>query len=128
MRALHAILIPATVALLGVTACRSMGASSPQEQPSSDSAILRVTNDNFSDIEVFIVRSGLATRIGRVSAGSTQRFTLTPTLLGPSDVTFIATPTNGSGRGSSGSLVVLPGRTVDFRINALIGQSSATVQ
>lgn len=114
--------------LLAGLSCRSGGADPAEGEATSSLAWLRVTNDNFNDVDIYVVRSGLPTRIGRVSAGRTQQFTLTPALLGPSDVSFIASISGGNARASSGSLVVSAGQTVDFRVSSALAQSTATVR
>jgi hypothetical protein len=130
MRTLPRLLLSAAIAatLLGATSCRSMGADPAEDgAPTSSASYLKVINENFSDVDIHIVRSGLPTRIGRVMAGRTQQFTLTPSLLGPSNVTFLATISGSTARASSGSLIVSSGQTVEFRVASTLSQSSATV-
>jgi hypothetical protein len=131
MRILPRLLLPAAVAatLLGASSCRTMGGDPAAEGTAASTvAYLRVENENFSDVDIHIVRSGLPTRIGRVMAGHVQQFTLTPALLGPSDVVFLATVAGSNARASSGSLIVSAGQTVNFRVASTLSQSSATIR
>lgn len=128
MRTIRALLLAATLSTFAAS-CISLGASDPGEQDVQpvQTVTLVVQNDNFADVDVYLLRSGMATRIGRVSSGATRRFTLTPAQLGPGDIRFVAAPSVGNGAANSGSLVVLGGQTVEFRVAPVFAQSVATV-
>jgi hypothetical protein len=129
MRSLRLALLAASLVVsLPTTACRSAGADPGSGGARSDAVTLRVTNDNFSDMDIYALRSGVQTRIGRVTAGTTGRFTLGPTIVGPGDVELLAAAVNGGGTVRSGSLVVFGGQTIDFRVAAVMNQSRAVVQ
>jgi len=89
---------------------------------------LVVQNQNFYDMDVYVVSEGLATRIGDVTGNSTARFTLDPSFFPSNELRVIATPVGGNGRASSGALNVAPGQTISFTIAPVLRQSSAIVR
>jgi hypothetical protein len=89
---------------------------------------LVVQNQNFYDMDLYVVSEGLATRIGDVSGNSTARFTLDPSFFPSSELRVIATPVGGNGRASSGPLNVAPGQTINFTIASVLRQSSASIR
>jgi hypothetical protein len=110
------------------TACRSSNAYDPEGR-ASDVALLIVENQNFNDVDIYAVSTGLASRIGTVSGGnSTARFAINPTMYNASDFRLVATPIGGNGRASSGPLLVSPGRTIKFTITPNLATSHAEVQ
>ena len=89
---------------------------------------LVVQNQNFYDMDVYIVSEGLATRVGDVTGNSTGHFTLDPSFFPSNELRVIATPIGGNGRASSGVLNVAPGQTISFTIAPLLRQSSAIIR
>ena len=97
--------------------------------PGTQGAVgLVVQNQNFYDMDLYVVSEGLATRIGDVTGNSTARFTLDPSFFPSSELRIIATPVGGNGRASSGPLSVGPGQTITFTIAPVLRQSSATIR
>jgi len=92
------------------------------------SVSLTVQNQNFYDMDLYVVSEGLATRIGDVTGNSTGHFVLDPSFFPSSEIRIIATPIGGNGRASSGPLNVGPGQSINFTIASLLRQSSATVR
>ena len=89
---------------------------------------LVVQNQNFYDMDLYVVSEGLATRIGDVGGNSSAHFTLDSSFFPSSEFRIIATPVGGNGRASSGPLNVGPGQTITFTIAAVLRQSSATIR
>lgn len=89
---------------------------------------LTVQNQNFYDMDLYVVSEGLATRIGDVTGNSTGHFVLDPSFFPSNEIRIIATPVGGNGRASSGPLNVGPGQSITFTIASLLRQSSATVR
>jgi len=108
-------------------ACRSADPYA-LDQVRPDGATLVVRNDNFADMDLYAVSSGLATRIGTVSGLSTQSFALSSTMIGGSDFRVVATPIGGNGRASTGALLVRGGSVIDFRIASVLNQSVGSVR
>jgi hypothetical protein len=109
------------------TACHRAGFSNAPA--STQGAVgLVVQNQNFYDMDVYVVSEGLATRVGDVTGNSTGRFTLDPSFFPSNELRVIATPVGGNGRASSGALIVAPGQTISFTIAPVLRQSSVTVR
>jgi hypothetical protein len=89
---------------------------------------LVVQNQNFYDMDLYVVSEGLPTRIGDVGGNSSAHFTLDPSFFPSSDIRIIATPVGGNGRASSGPLSVGPGQTINFTIAPVLRQSSASIR
>jgi len=63
---------------------------------------LRVTNSNWSDVRIYVVRGALRVRLGTVTTNSTVDFTIPADFLsGAGNVTLLATPVAGSGSWST---------------------------
>lgn len=128
MRALHkfalALVLTGPVAL---SACRSSNAYDIANRQSNDATLI-VENQNFYDVDVYALSSGLPTRIGTVSGNSSLSFALRSTVFTATDFRLVATPIGGNGRGSSGLLSVSAGQTVKFTIAPVLNQSFAQIQ
>lgn len=129
MRILRRLALAAMLAsAAGTSACRSGNAYDVADRQAND-VMLVVENQNFTDVDIYALSSGLPTRIGTVSGGnSTARFVLRPTVTNASDFRLIATPIGGNGRVSSGPLIVSSGRTIKFTIAPNLATSHAEVQ
>jgi hypothetical protein len=116
----------ALVTLPAAEGCRSGNAYAVDDQQ-PEIVVLAVKNDNFLDVDVYALSSGLPTRVGTVTGLSSARFALNPTLYGASDFRIIATPIGGNGRASSGPLIVHAGQTVEFTVGSRLAQSVASI-
>jgi hypothetical protein len=115
------------VALSGAAACRSANPYDVAEaQPGNIALVVR--NNNFNDVDVYAVSSGLATRIGTVTGNSSATFTLNPSLVSPTDFRIVATPIGGNGRASTGPINVSPGQTIEFTVGPVLSQSTVSIR
>lgn len=125
-------LVAAIVALTaaGATGCAHTGRGGALGNPiSADSGVtLVVRNDNFSDVDVWVISYGLPTRLGVVMGSNSQSFQLDPTVTRAPDLRFVATPIGGNGRANSGPVVVQPGQTIEFRIGLRLRLSTVSVR
>ena len=129
MRNLRRIALAAMLAgPAALSACRTANPYDA-ENPKPEDAMLIVENQNFYDVDIYALSTGLSTRIGTVTGtNGTARFALSPTIIGASDFRLIAAPIGGNGRASSGPLLVSGGRTIKFTITPSLAQSHAEVQ
>ena len=129
MRVLRKLTLAVTLAsAAGLSACRSGNPYDIAQRQAND-VMLIVENQNFADVDVYALSSGLPTRIGTVSGGNTTaRFALSPTVTNATDFRLVATPIGGNGRASSGVLVASPGRTIKFTISPNLATSHAEIQ
>jgi hypothetical protein len=88
---------------------------------------LRVRNDNFLDMDVYVVSDALATRLGTVTGNSSRNFVLDASLA-TQDLRIVATPIGGNGRASTGLVTVAPGQTIDFTIGSVLRNSTVTIR
>lgn len=89
---------------------------------------LVVQNQNFYDMDLYVVSQGVATRVGDVTGNSTGRFRLDPSFFPSSELRVVATPVGGNGRAFSGPLNVAPGQTIVFTIGSVLRQSTASIR
>ena len=88
-----------------------------------------VQNQNFADVDVFVVRDGaVVTRLGMVNGESTARFPIDPSLFPTGSLSLVARPIGGSGVARSGPVLVNGGQTVTFTIQPELAASMATVR
>ena len=73
-------------------------APSPAPEPRLPVA-LRVTNSNWSDVRIYVVRGTMSLRLGTVTTNSTVDFTIPADFLGGAgNVSLVAAPVAGRGR------------------------------
>jgi len=113
-----------------VAAVLALGACAPPVQPDGPSAVpaatVRVTNNNWADMNVFVVRNGMRTRLGTVTSLKTTTFRVPSSTLprGVTQVRIIADPI-GSSRGYiSEELPLYPGQEVAMTVQSVIHMSS----
>ncbi|MEO8335785.1 MAG: hypothetical protein ABI664_12485 [bacterium] len=129
MRILRNIALAAMLASpAAFAACRSSNAYDVENRKPEDTMLV-VENQNFYDVDIYALSSGLPTRIGTVSGSSgTGRFALNATIISSTDFRLVAAPIGGNGRASSGPLLVGPGQTIKFTITPSLSHSHAEVQ
>lgn len=116
----------ALIALVAVAACaRRHGPETDFDRP--DPIPVHVKNENFLDMNVYVVSSGVSRRLGTVSGNGTGNFTIAWSVANGQSFYLTATPIGGRGTASSGSLNVSPGQEIDFKIGSTLRQSAAIV-
>ena len=121
------VMVTASLLALGVAGCRSGSPFQANGPTPSGAVTLDVRNDNFADMDVYVVSEGLASLVGTVNGMSKASFILDPTFFPSSDLRVVATPIGGNGRAASDRLIVPPGHTIDFTIGAVARESRAIV-
>ncbi len=120
------------LAALAASACGRTSASSAANAvlaPVAGGATVVVQNQNFADVDVFVVRDGdIQTRLGMVNGESTAKFTVDQSLFPTGTLNLIARPIGGLGAARSGPVLVGPGETVTFTIDPDLRASAATVR
>ena len=78
---------------------------------------VRVENHNFSDVDLFVVRSGGRIRLGTVTGLTTEVFTIPQGVVEVSgDLQFLASPVGGRGGALSMSIPASPGDSLVLEI------------
>jgi len=119
-------LLAASATLSAATACSRPNEAAGELSPAT-SIGLDVTNQNFLDMDVYVVSEGLATRLGTVSGNGSRHFMLNPSVASQ-DLRIVATPIGGNGRASSGTIAVGPGQTIDFKIGSSLRNSTVDIR
>lgn len=119
--------------ILGGTLVAVLGACAPTSDPArgpvveGEPALVQVTNNNWLDMAVYAVRSGLRVRLGTVTSLNTETFTVPRALMtGASAFQLVADPIGSSGTFKTQSVSVWPGQTVKFQIENQIGISNVS--
>ena len=85
--------------------------------------ILKVENDSFSDMRIYVVQSGQRVRIGTAGGKSVSSFTLPQAIMhGIRTLAFEAVPIGANGKAISEEITVNPGEQVTLRIPPTAGQ------
>jgi len=121
-------LFAAAATLSGAAACSHNTYEAAGEVAPANSIDLQVRNQNFLDMDVYAVQAGgLATRLGTVTGNSTKTFILPPAYASQ-DLQIVASPIGGTGRASTGPIVVGAGQTVEFRIGSVLANSTVFIR
>ena len=123
--------VAALVAALSLAGCTSMersGNAGGDVGAASDAVSVLVTNNNYSDVNVYAVRGGERIRLGTVTGNSSATFAMDRSIYGVNDVSLIGVPIGGFGSARSGRLSLSPGDSVEFRIMPVIDQSTVFVR
>ena len=111
---------------LAVPACARHRVGSGAAIPAEWS--LTVTNHHWLDCEIYVVHSGLTTRVGLVTATATETFVLQTYLLGPGgDIRLLAIPIGGAQRVSTGVITISGGQSVEWTLERTLRSSSFSV-
>ena len=116
------------VLLVVATACVHRSPNDQESDTRYDPVPVHVRNDNFLDMNVFVVAGGMARRLGQVTGNSEADFSIEWSVANGQSFYLQAIPIGGFGAAYSGSLNVGPGQMVDFRIGSTLRQSYATVR
>ena len=108
------------------------GACSSNQKPSEayprmEPVRVHVKNENFLDVNVALVTSGVSRRLGMVAGNSGGDFKVEWSMVNGQNVVLTATPIGGRGSGMTGSLNVGPGQVIDFKVGSVLRQSTASV-
>lgn len=93
---------------------RRAGRGAPEPQAVTT---VRVQNQNFLDMNVYVIQGGARSRLGTATGNSTTRFTIPATLVHTlSQLRFLADPIGGRGSPVSEEITVSPGDEVTLTI------------
>jgi hypothetical protein len=109
-------LAPLGLVLLALACGRAAKTGDHEPAPRAETAV-KVQNQNYLDMNVYVVRGGQRIRIGTVTGLSTQVFMLRPDMIGPaSDVQFEIHPIGGRRNTRSETISVQPGDVIELTI------------
>jgi hypothetical protein len=115
MHALTRRLMLPLVLLMLVAACSTRRSNRPPT--ATPPTYVRITNQSWLDMNMYVLRSSQRIRLGTVGANQTQRFTLPANLVfGATPLRFMADPIGSSRTAQSFEIVVSPGDEVTLTI------------
>ena len=120
----------ARVAASALSAC-ARNKSDEQEadiEPSREPIQVHVRNENFLDMTIAVIASGVSRRLGQVSGNGVGDFTINPNIANGQSINVTATPIGGNGRYTSPGLSVTSGQMIDVRIASTLRQSNVIVR
>ena len=103
--------------LLVLAVAAACGPRSRRPAAASPPTYVRVTNQSWLDMNVYVIRSSQRIRLGTVGANQTQRFTLPQNLVfGATPLRFLADPIGSARTAQSFEIVVSPGDEITLTI------------
>ena len=116
------------IALLGLsTACgasRSAVATAPEA--SSNDISVQIDNQNYSDMEIYVVRGGQRWLIGQAGGLTKTTLTIRNAIRGNGQVRLLADPVGGARPITTPTLVVPPGQSIFWTIGSDPATSTAS--
>lgn len=119
----------AAVALMAGGCASSTGGDMQNLMEESDRTAIRVTNNNWADMTIYVERSGLKRRLGTVTSQSTQTFDVPRHLVestGP--VHLVADPIGSSRLFASPPLLISAGQTAEWKLENSLALSSIWIR
>ncbi|MEZ4699267.1 MAG: hypothetical protein R2834_02970 [Rhodothermales bacterium] len=88
-------------------------AKKPFDRDATPETSVEVQNNNFYDMNLYIVRAGQRTRLGFINSGQTRTFRIPVYLAeGSTRIQFLADPVGGNRTPTTQEIFVTPGETV----------------
>ena len=111
------------------TGCASAGERPASGGFSDGSTTIRVTNNNWSDMTIYLVRQGTRQRLGTVTSQGIGIFRVpSHAVESSSDVRLIADPIGSTRAYSSAPILISPGQQMEWRLENAINLSSFWVR
>jgi hypothetical protein len=109
------------------------GCGTGRQHPTADAperapTVVTVTNNNWSDMVVYLLRSTMRTRLGTVTSMNTQEFEIPASLIGPAATLRLQAAPIGSRRQHvTPPIYVGPGQQINYTIQNQLSISTVTV-
>ena len=121
-----------TAVLLATAACAHHKPADAAAAPAPENrspVTLRVTNSNWSDVRIYLVRGAMWVRLGMVTTNSTIDFTIPADLLsGATSITLVADPVAATGRWATALPVISPGDEFELVVENYLQYSHLVVR
>jgi hypothetical protein len=118
----------AAAALLA-SGCAHGNPASGEGELGERQSVLQVSNNNWSDMTVYLVRGTMRQRLGTVGSLTTSRFKLPEHIFtSPDPVRLVADPIGGARTYTSPPVLIGPGQTVEWRLENNVALSSYFVR
>lgn len=122
--------LAALATALLLTACAPGSAQMGSSGPSTmrEAATVKVANQNWSDMVIYVVRSGQRIRLGEVTSMTAKIFRMPASVLNAAGaISLVADPIGSPNEHVTDRIHVSPGQQVEFRIENHIAVSSIAV-
>jgi hypothetical protein len=114
--------------VLAVGACSMGGGEGSADAPSRPATTVEVQNNNWMDMVIYVVRSGMRVRLGMVTTMNRASFRVPNFVAGAStSVRLEAHPIGSNQRFVAPAVQAWPGQTIDLTIQNHLAVSSVTV-
>ena len=108
------------------TACHSR--SGPVPEGPADGVPLQISNHNWSDVVIYVVRDGFQSRLGVAAAASATSFRLPRRMLGQAgELQLYGRPIGAQGSASTETVIVQPGQWVEWTLEDDLSRSAIGV-
>jgi hypothetical protein len=123
------VVFAAAIALGACAPAMSRGWNGEEEYAEADAAAsVKVTNNGWSDVDMFLLRGSSRIRLGMVTSMSSQRFTVPASFLnGASDLRLHAHPIGGFNDFQTQPLLVSPGQQISLTLQNNLNLSSYSI-
>ena len=122
-RVLPALLVAAGCLL---AACHSRASAVPDEPV--DGVPLEISNHNWSDVVIYVVRDGFQSRLGVAAAAQATSFTLPRRMLGQAgELQLFGRPIGAKGSAFTETVIVQPGQWVEWTLEDDLSRSAIGV-
>jgi hypothetical protein len=115
------------VAMAGLPACSRKPNPNEEMVPRPDPIPLHVKNENFLDMNLYVVVNGVQRRLGTVSGNAQADFKIDASMVMGQTFAVLAVPIGGRGSANTGQLNVGPDQMISFRIASTLRQSAVSV-
>lgn len=118
----------AAALVVGLAACAHHNQLGQDEEDVRQEPIaVHVRNENFLDMNVYVVAGGVSRRLGTVTGNGSGDFSINWSVANGQPLVMSAIPIGGSGRATSPQLTVSPGQVIEFKIGSQLRLSAAIV-
>ena len=93
----------------------------------ADPIHIHVRNENFLDMNVFVIVNGVSRRLGTVTGNGAGDFTVDWGITIGQSIAIQAVPIGGRGSANSGQLSIGLGQVIDFTVAPVLRQSTVSV-
>jgi hypothetical protein len=118
-----------TAGTLTTTGCATAeGLAQHENSVANRSSLVRVANNNWSDVTVYLVRPGVRARLGSVPSMTQTDLRIPPALFGTgAQMQLVAVPLASNRPYVSQNIYIIPGQRIDLRVENSINLSSFSV-
>ena len=110
------------------TACvRHPETEDDQPQEKAPPILVHVRNENFLDMNVFMIVNGVSRRLGTVTGNGSGDFTVDWGITVGQSIALQAIPIGGRGSANTGNLSVGLGQVIEFTVAPVLRQSTVSV-